>query len=634
MLLSINIYSGVYGKDNGLTVNEEKIDSKDRARDKIRHRYQDTNNVDIEVIPPKPSDRDIFNTDHEQRVAVYARVSTDGLSQVSSYELQIAHYGDMVSQRPNWELVGIYADEGISGTSLEHRDNFLRMIDDCLSGKVDLVVTKSVSRFARNIVDCISTVRKLRSLDPPVGVYFESENIFTLKPDYEMQLTFASSMAQEESHIKSNTMTMSYEMRFKRGIFMTPELYGYDRDKDGNLVVNESEARVVSLIYYLYLYGYGCKSIAERLTNMKIPTPSGNDTWSFSTVTQILRNERHCGDILAQKTWTIDYLNHRTRKNRGDKAQYYKKDHHEPIVSREDYVAVQSLLDMSRHGFISVSPELRAISSGILKGFVCINPRWNRFGMEEYIEASKIVKKRFNCPERICVAVEPGEEDLSDYEVVRGEFLGGRDQITITFKGKEVLFSMSAIRKMDMEYVEMLIDPIGGYIAVRKGEAKGCHSIFWCSIKNGKYIKRPVNAAGFIDVVRELFSWNKELNYRINGVFLERKDERLLFFDLRHTEILIPRQYATAIGPDGKQPWGSVVAYKKEWLGSFGDSYYGSKFLSPVNIFKDTNKWNVEQKAVVAIEPKIRLKDREELQVDIDRLMQDISSDGKEENDE
>ena len=251
MLLSINIYSGVYGKDNGLTVNEEKIDNKDRARDKIRHRYQDTNNVDIEVIPPKPSDRDIFNTDHEQRVAAYARVSTDGLSQVSSYELQIAHYGDMVSQRPNWELVGIYADEGISGTSLEHRDNFLRMIDDCLSGKVDLVVTKSVSRFARNIVDCISTVRKLRSLDPPVGVYFESENIFTLKPDYEMQLTFASSMAQEESHIKSNTMTMSYEMRFKRGIFMTPELYGYDRDKDGNLIINEREARVVSLISIL-----------------------------------------------------------------------------------------------------------------------------------------------------------------------------------------------------------------------------------------------------------------------------------------------------------------------------------------------------------------------------------------------
>ena len=193
---------------------------------------------------------------------------------------------------------------------------------------------------------------------------------------------------------------------------------------------------------------------------------------------------------------------------------------------------------------------------------------------------------------------------------------------------------MSAIRKMDMEYVEMLIDPIGGYIAVRKGEAKGSHSICWCSIKHGKYIKRPVNAAGFIDVVQELFSWNKELNYRINGVYLEQKDEKLLFFDLRHTEILIPRQYATATGPDGKQPWGSVVAYKKEWASSFGDSYYGSKFLSPVNVFKDTNKWNIGQKAVVAIEPKIRLKDREELQGNIDRLMQDISSDGKEEDDD
>ncbi len=173
-----------------MTRNEEKLNDRDQARDKIRQRYQEKNTENVVVIPAKPSEEDIFNTDKEQRVGIYARVSTEGLSQVSSYELQIAHYGDMVQQRDNWELVDIYADEGISGTSLDHREEFLRMIDDCKLGKIDLIVTKSVSRFARNIVDCIGTVRMLRSLSHPVGVYFESENIYTLRPDYEMMLSF------------------------------------------------------------------------------------------------------------------------------------------------------------------------------------------------------------------------------------------------------------------------------------------------------------------------------------------------------------------------------------------------------------------------------------------------------------
>ncbi len=612
-----------------MTVNEVKIADRAQARNKIRQRYQDTNTDDIEVIPAKPSYEDIFNTDKNQRVAVYARVSTDGLSQVSSYELQIAHYGDMVSRRSNWELVGIYADEGISGTSLEHRDSFIRMIDDCLAGKIDLVVTKSVSRFARNIVDCISTVRTLRSLNPPVGIYFESENIYTLKNDCEMMLNFASSMAEEESHIKSKTMNTSYEMRFKRGIFMTPELYGYDHDENGNLVVNEKEAKVVSLIFYLYLYGYGCKQIADMLTKIKIKTPNGNDVWSNSTITEILRNERHCGDVLAQKTWTVDYLKHKTRRNNGDKPQYYKKNHHEPIVSREDFVAVQSLIDMSRHGFISISPELRAIPLGVLKGFVCINPRWNRFGRNEYIEASKKIKRSFTCSQQISVSVEPGDEDLSDYQVVRGEFLGGRAPITMTFKRKEVRFSMQSIRQMQTEYVEMLIEPVEGYIAIRSGAPNDSHSVCWCVTKDEKLIKRPVNATGFIDAVYDLFLWNKDLYYRINGVFLEKGEEKLLFFDIKRTEILIPRHYARIKGEE-KPPRGSIVAYKKEWAESFGDCYYGSRFLTPVNIFENTPKWNIAQKAVVALEPKIQLKGREVLQGDIDKLMDDIKNTGKE----
>ena len=609
-----------------MTHNEEKIGNKKQAREKIKRRYQETNTEDITVIPAKPSNVDIFNTDKEQRVAVYARVSTNGLSQVSSYELQIEHYSDMVMQRSNWDLVDIYADEGISGTSLEHRDDFIRMIADCNKGKIDLIVTKSVSRFARNIVDCIGTVRKLRTLNTPVGVYFEQENIYTLNNDYEMQLTFSSSYAQEESHIKSKNMNTSIEMRFKKGIYLTPELYGYDHDEDGKLIINEEEAKVVSLIYFLFLYGYGFTQIANTLTSMRIKTPTGNDEWSSSTILGILRNERHCGDLLAHKTWTPDYLNHKAKKNNNDRPQYYVRDHHEGIVSREDYVAVQMLIDMSRHGYINITPELRVISAGVLKGFVCINPAWSKFGKDDYIEAARAVKEGFKRLETIRVSVEPDDVDMSDVEVVRGEFLGGRSPVTVTFKDKEVRFSVPAIRQMNTYYIEMLIEPLGGYLAVRNGEAEDSHSMCWAKKKQGKMQKRSINASGFIDAIYDLFSWNRKLTYRINGVYLEKNGEKLLFFDVRHTEILIPKHYATVKEYYGQKiPTGSIVAYKKEWASSFGDNYYGNCFLAPTQSFENTDRWNIGKKGIVAVEPAIKIRGRSELKEDIDRLKKEIA---------
>ena len=182
-------------------------------------------------------------------MAVYARVSTDDPRQTSSYELQKNHYQDVVNKNPNWMLVEIYADEGISGTSLQHRDAFKKMIEDCEAGKIDLIITKSVSRFARNVVDCIRYVRELSSLRPPVGVFFETEHLNTLDPKSEMILSFMSTLAQEESHTKSEIMNSSIEMRFRRGIFLTPPLLGYDQDENGDLVINPHEAKIVQLIF-------------------------------------------------------------------------------------------------------------------------------------------------------------------------------------------------------------------------------------------------------------------------------------------------------------------------------------------------------------------------------------------------
>lgn len=311
---------------------EEKLSSQELKKAKIRERYKGINPEEIEVIPALPQIR-LDDPDRMQRVAVYARVSTDDPNQTSSYELQKNHYQDVVNSHMNWVLVDIYADEGISGTSLKHRDAFIRMINDCKAGKIDLIITKSVSRFARNVVDCIKHVRELAALTPPVAVLFETENIYTLNPNSEMSLSFISTLAQEESHTKSEIMNASIEMRFKRGIFLTPPLLGYDRDDDGNLVINEEEAKTVRLIFFMYLYGFSTKQIAEEMTLLKRQTKKGNTTWSASTILNVLQNERHCGDVIARKTFTPNFLDHKSKKNNQDRNQYHKKDHHEPIIS-------------------------------------------------------------------------------------------------------------------------------------------------------------------------------------------------------------------------------------------------------------------------------------------------------------
>ena len=211
---------------------EKEINSREEQKNRIRERYKGVDRSELEFIPAKPKEK-LFEDAGTKRVCAYCRVSTDDANQTSSYELQKNHYEDMIKEHQGWKLVGIYADEGISGTSLQHRDEFNRMIEDCKSGKIDLIVTKSVSRFARNIVDCIAKVRELANMVPRVGVFFETEHIYTLDNTSEMMLAVLSAVAQEESHTKSEIMNISIEQRFSRGIFLTPKLLGYDKDEDG-----------------------------------------------------------------------------------------------------------------------------------------------------------------------------------------------------------------------------------------------------------------------------------------------------------------------------------------------------------------------------------------------------------------
>ena len=226
-----------------------------------------------------------------RRVAAYIRVSTDNDEQTSSYELQKNYYTDYIQAQPGWVFVGIYADEGISGTSLEHRKGMQQLIEDCKAGKIDLVLTKSIARFARNIVDCLSVIELLKNLNPPVGVKFEADNIYTLDSNGRMILTILASVAEEESHSKSIIMNWSIDRRFSRGLFLTPALLGYDKDEEGNLVINPEEAQTVKVIYYLYLNGYSLTEIATLLMEylMNVCDSKRKAGWHISGAARFLR---------------------------------------------------------------------------------------------------------------------------------------------------------------------------------------------------------------------------------------------------------------------------------------------------------------------------------------------------------
>ena len=275
------------------------------------------------------------------RVAAYCRVSTDNEEQASSYESQIRHYEEFIKTNPDWEFVGVYADEGISATSTKKREQFNAMIDDCRAGKIDMIYTKSISRFARNTVDCLNYIRLLKDMNIPV--FFEKESINTMDARGEVLLTIMASLAQQESESLSKNTKMGIQYRFQQGKVMVNAkcFLGYDKDEEGHLIVNPEEAEVIKRIFREYLEGASCLKIAKGLERDGIRTSRGNPRWHDSTIRKILENEKYMGDALLQKTYTIDFLNKKRGKNNGNLPQYYIEDDHEPIVSKDIYLKVQ-----------------------------------------------------------------------------------------------------------------------------------------------------------------------------------------------------------------------------------------------------------------------------------------------------
>ena len=559
-----------------------KSNDEKSVKQKIRERYKGVSEDVLDVILAKPQE-DFYKPKTIKRVAVYARVSTDDPNQTSSYELQKNHYEDMVRRKENWELVDIYADEGISGTSLQHRDSFIRMLHDCQAGKIDLIVTKSVSRFARNIVDCIGYVRQLKASAPPIGVFFETENIFTLDEHSEMSLSFIATLAQEESHTKSEIMNASIEMRFKRGIFLTPPLLGYDKDENGNLVINEEEAKTVRLIFFSYIYGYSTQKIADALTELERLTKRGNEVWSAGSVLQILTNERYCGDVLARKTYTPNYLDHKSKKNNHDRNQYRQKDHHEAIISRDDFFAVQKMIRNAKYGNKGYFPEIRVIQDGILHGYVTVHPKWAGFTEDDYYEASEQIENGQIPSKPLEITLKKGDFDLSGYQLVRTPFISMYGQTTLSASTSILSFSKSCIFKLpDADHIELLVLPGKGMLAVRKAPGGSHNSILWRKESNGEKVPRPIGGNAFLPTLFSLFGWNKDCQYKLSGSVHRKDEETVLIFNSRDAVLLyedIPSGEADPADDDNtrKKRRRKESAFPSDWADSFGDDYYTSQ---------------------------------------------------------
>ena len=580
----------------------------EQAKEKIKKKYNVTVDPDNYEFFPEKKRKNYYDNDEILRVAIYVRVSTTNVKQTSSYELQKKYYEDFVIKHPNWILTKIYADEGISGTSLAHRDEFNKMIADCKAGKIDMIITKNVSRFARNIMDCLGITRKLAEMEPPVGVFFESECIFSLDEDSQMTLSFLASMAEEESHAKSRSMEASLRMRLDNGIPLTPKLLGYRHNADGNLIVNPEEAPTVKLIFYMYLYGYSTQQIADALTAVERKTYLGNIKWSSSTIRQVLRNERHCGDVLTRKTFTPNFRTHKSRKNRGERPQSRYSNRHEAIISRADFNAVQRLLDNAKYGNTSLLPELRVIDSGVLKGFVTVHPRWAGFKDIDYYAASRSVytdeelsSEEIVIYDDIPENVNEGDFDLRGFEITRTEFFDSCHKPSIRLSEKEIKFSAECIRKFDKNnFIELLVNPIERKLAIRATTQNNRCGIICSQLKGGKYYPKNIPASAFGTTLYSIFQWKPENKYKIVGSLIQADDEDFIYmFDVDDTEaffqsyIVYDKDYANkAIQPlakSGKR----VRAIPQEWTQSFGKYFYRNERDIATLEKQDESEWKL-----------------------------------------
>ena len=346
------------------------------------------------VIMPEKKEY-VFQDAPKVRVAAYCRVSTAEEAQVGSFEMQVQHFNSVIDNNPNYELVKIYTDEGISGTSVDKRKGFQEMIEDACAGKIDLILTKSISRFGRNIVDILTTLRKLSDLNPPVAVNFESEGINTSDGKNKLIISILSALAELESQQKSIAIKEGIRYRMQEGLykFSVRNTIGYYRDYSGRIKIEEVEADIVKYIFDSFTEGASPSEIAISLTKQGIRSPMGMECWRQGTIRSILRNEKYCGDVLYQKSYSKDYLTHKSVKNRNVLPQWYWENNHPAIIKREQWNKAQELLNSgswrkSKKPLVPMEKKFTVakVKSGALRGYFLLDLSWSKEERDQFKE--------------------------------------------------------------------------------------------------------------------------------------------------------------------------------------------------------------------------------------------------------
>ena len=510
-----------------------------RAKKKSRKK-QETRSFEVEVIKatvgvtPEGVDAPI------RRVAAYCRVSTDQEAQSTSYELQCQYYTEYIGAKEGWVLAGIYADEGISGTQMKHREKLLKLVEDCKAGKVDMILTKSISRLSRNVVDCLTMIRELKALTPPVEVYFEKERLSSLDDKTDMVLSLMASIAQEESRSISANISWAIRKRMENGTQKIPTacLLGYASDEDGNLVIVEEEAETVKYIYKCFIKGDHPNTIAARLNKKGSTTVMGND-WTGYSVRNILRNEKYCGDVLMQKTFTVDYLTHKTKKNEGERDQFYIADHHDAIVSREVWDKAQKILDKMNYKSWKQDAQQRLIplEKGNLKGFISISPTWKDVSVTRLRQATvkvlnneggqlvELVEDRTNESEDFIMS-----DALKGFEVIDIEI--GRSDSVMTVMGNMLKFNKAtATELMHPTYVRMLIDAENKQAAIQACTEKTRNAVIFSKGEGKQVYAITVKVPAIVVAIRKLIpdlEENASLTFR--GKLLA--EDKAIVYDL------------------------------------------------------------------------------------------------------
>lgn len=555
------------------------------------------------------------NKDWRQKillVAGYARVSTDSSDQENSLANQKQYYENLIRCNPNWEFVGLYVDDGISGTSIRNRKGFNLMIEDCLGKerKIDMIIVKDVPRFSRNMADFLKTVDLLLTCNPPIGVFFENNNINTFDPGTRALLVVLSMFAEFDSAWKSESVRFGNNACFERGDYFWPtNLLGYKKvpkiegtgvEGEGRYTIEiEPEGKkTVQLIYDLFLAGHSKKEIAETLTSLRRRTATGKTEWSPSSVSGILKNEKYGGDFIMQKSFVEDFKTHKAIRNKGQRKLYYVPEYHEGIVSRPEHVRALLLLKSDQSSpFYNHEYVISVVRKGLLSGFIPMNSSFGGYQASHYLYALEAAEVSFQ-------EIKTEVAYIVGAKRVRKEFLGNRYAATATFSVSGFHFNAGCISLMNkITHVELLLHPSERLLAVRKTTPQNRNSVPWEALS--------VHARQLMHVVYQLMGWRKGCKYKAAANCFSKNDEQVIFFDLARCEFQCREEDKSLTN-----------AIPCDWISEFGENLPEHMMLCRRALAAKLKHWKLSASAtpVEGFELDITLLTKEQINCRIEEL--------------